>query len=57
MKRDVLVYLRGTQFMVDAPEEEEAQPIELVVPGTYTVQNMMRFSKVSRIIRQGTASS
>ena len=39
MKRDVLVYLRGTQFMVDAPEEEEAQPIELVVPGTYTVQN------------------
>ncbi|MBR0378166.1 MAG: DUF1934 domain-containing protein [Lachnospiraceae bacterium] len=39
MKRDVLVYLRGTQFMVDTPEEEESQPIELVVPGTYTVQN------------------
>ena len=48
MKRDVLVYLRGTQFMVDAPEEEEAQPIELVVPGTYTVQNDVELISGSR---------
>ena len=39
MKRDVLVYVRGIQYMADAPEDEEEQPIELVVPGTYTVDN------------------
>ena len=51
MKRDVLVYLRGTQFMVDAPEEEEAQPIELVVPGTYTVQNDVELIEYDEIDR------
>lgn len=39
MKRDVLVYIRGTQFMIDAPEDEKQEPIELVIPGTYTIKD------------------
>ena len=36
MKKDVLVYVRGIQYLMDAPQDEPEEPIELVVPGTYT---------------------
>lgn len=39
MKKDVLVYVRGIQYLMDAPQDEPEEPIELVVPGTYTAED------------------